>query len=352
MHIYKVRMLPCLCYSLLADELKRGLTYREETGCSFIENSILAKKKLSLFLREPGEQQDLETWKNTHESLRAIQLGVCDETNSPATPIVSLGNLMNPDDSQYHTRRVSNTERFSTEDRNWLCLNLALSLLHMSGHLWTYAALDSAWPDTEHGIFFLRDPRTQKIIDRTRPYMSWQLYKEPESRTSPVNFKRVQLNIFKIKLLGFARLFMEIHTWKKLHFGPDCVSNKEFRHRLLRHLDGNFNSKGDLEFISALRACLNHAGCIEAAVGNKPERIPSYIFENIVKPLHRYLGNPELPRSTSTAMPSYDQAVLDGSNQLKYDKSLYDSFTYNGEHEEKKSVLYLSTPPHPPQSEL
>lgn len=347
MHIYKVRMLPCLCYSLLADELNRGLTYREETGCSFIENSILAKKKLSLFLREPGEQQDLETWKNTHESLRAIQLGVCDETNSPATPIVSLGNLMNPDESQYHTRRVSNTERFSTEDRNWLCLNLALSLLHMPGHLWTYTIWDPARPDAEDGIFFLRDPRTQKIIDKTRPYMSWQLYKEPKFRTSAVDFN-IQLQTFKIKLLGFARLLMEIHAWKKFHALPGCISSK-FRHRLLSHLDGNFNSKGDLEFISAMRACLNHAGCIEAAVGNKPERFQSYIFENIVKPLHRYLGNPELPRSIPTAMPSYDQAVLDGSNQLKYDKSLYDSFTYNGEHEEKGSVLYLSTPS---QSEL
>ncbi|KAL7954001.1 peptidase S8/S53 domain-containing protein [Trichoderma compactum] len=121
------------------------------------------------------------------------------------------------------------------------------------------------------------------------------------------------------------------------------VQKQELRPRLLRYIDVNFNSKRDLEFISVLRVCLNHAGCIEAAAGNRPvrgrqaspERIQAYNFENIVKPLHKCLVNPKLPRSTWPAMPSYDQAVLDGSNHPKLGVYLYDSFIGNGTHEEK-----------------
>ncbi|KAI8663494.1 hypothetical protein NCS57_00950600 [Fusarium keratoplasticum] len=313
----------------------RELTHGEEKGCSFIKTSILDKTKLSLLLKETRTQgpetENTSVVEGTQESLGPIQLDVSKEPSSSVTPIVSLASLMEQGESGYETRRLSNAETFLPKERDWLCLNLALSLLHMSSGDWRRVIWYSADPDTKTGIFFLRDPSTQKIVDKTRPYMSWRLQGE-SSVQKPTKGLHCDT-----QLLDFARLLIEIHNWKRLpnsQCGKLQPSKEQLRLQLLQYIRDNFRPV-DSEFTSALKACLNDAGRIEADAEDRPERIQAYVFENIVKPLHRYLGNPELPKSTLTAMPSSDQAALDSSSQPENTTSIYDLSVNYDEPEEK-----------------
>ncbi|PTB51390.1 hypothetical protein M431DRAFT_19399 [Trichoderma harzianum CBS 226.95] len=295
----------------------RELTQGKATGCTLIKRSILDKKKMNVLLKETRNQnhdtQNTSAMESTRENLCPIQLNVSEELSSLATPIVSLASLMKQDASSHHIRRVRNAEKFSTGERDRLCLNLALSLWHMSGRNWNRATWYSDDPHTETGIFFLRDPRTQEIVDKTRPYMSWLLQEESEVQ------KPVKGLVYDTQLLSFAKLLIEVHTWKKLHLKPG--SEKELRSQLEEYIENNFRPVHDSNFISALKACLGYAGSIDATAEDNPQRIQMYICENIVRPLHEYIGTPEsaksalTAKSTLTAMPSYYQAVLDGSNQ-------------------------------------
>ncbi|QYT06299.1 Peptidase_S8 domain-containing protein [Trichoderma simmonsii] len=313
----------------------RELTQREENGCTFIKNSLLGKKKLSLLLKETYNQ-DLETYntsamERTQDSLRPIQLDLSGESNSLVTPIVSLASLIKQDEfsSSYHTQSISNANTFFPKDRDWLCLNLALSLLHMSGHDWNRAIWYSDNPRADTGIFFLRDPSTQEIVDKTHPYMSWRLQDESEVQ-NPTGEPR-----YVTQLLSFARLLIEIHTWKRLDLTPKPRTEKQLRSSLLSYIDVNFRLN-DYEFISALKACLDRTSYIEAATRGEPRGIQAYVLEKIVKPLHRYLGNPELSNSISMEMPSSNEASLDGSHQSENALSMYDS-CYDGRPREESS---------------
>ncbi|OPB44813.1 hypothetical protein A0O28_0089510 [Trichoderma guizhouense] len=149
--------------------------------------------------------------------------------------------------------------------------------------------------------------------------MSWRLQDE-SSIQKPTKELR-----YDTQLLNFARLLIEIHTWKRLHFTPEPESEEELRSRLKSYIEVNFNSERELEFISALRGCLNHVGYIGAAAKDEPERIQVHVFETIVQPLHRYLGSPELPKTQWIAMPSSNESALDDSNQSENALSMYDS---------------------------
>lgn len=326
-------------------------------GCGFIKNSVLEKKKLNLLLEQtrtrdsdPRLTSELE---DTQQSLGLIQLGTSERPNSSATPTVSITSLMTHE-SGYEIRPVSKFE-FPRPDRDWLCLNLALSLLHMSSGDWRRATWYSDNPDTETGIFFLRDPSTQEIVDKTRPYLSWRLQNTRKKYCDQKPIKGLQCDP---QLLDFARLLIEIHNWKKLPIMPEIeservrtelhckLSKEQLRLGLLRYIGKNFNPGPDFEFISALTACLSNAGRIEAAAEDKPERIQAYVYENIVKPLHRYLGSPELPKSALIAMPSSAPAPAPSNNSDNLEKSLSDydlSISYL-EPQDRRSVLWSFNP--------
>ncbi|KAK4082401.1 uncharacterized protein Triagg1_2213 [Trichoderma aggressivum f. europaeum] len=317
-----------------SDTLDRELTQGEVTDCTLIKKSILDKRKLDVLLKETYNQnhntQNTSAMKSTQENSRPLQLNVSEELSSLATPIVSLASLMKQYASSDHIRRVWNAEPFSPNERDWLCLNLSLSLFHMSSRNWNRATWYSDDPNTEIGIFFLRDPSTQEIVDKTRPYMSWRLQEESE-----VLQRTAKGLVYDTQLLSFAKLLIEVHTWRKLDLTPEPKSEEELRSRLRKYIDANINSPRDLKLISALKACLGHVGRIDATAEDKPERIQMYVFKNIVTPLHEYLGTPNLPKSTLAAMPPYDQAVLDGSNESTNDTPIYDTRINDGKHEEK-----------------
>ncbi|KAK4065581.1 hypothetical protein Trihar35433_7701 [Trichoderma harzianum] len=256
----------------------RELTQGEATGCTLIKRSILDKKKMNVLLKDTRNQnhdtQNTSAMESTRENLCPIQINVSEELSSLAMPIVSLASLMKQNASSQHIRRVRNADEFSAGERDRLCLNLALSLWRMSGRNWNRATWYSDDPHTETGIFFLRDPRTQEIVDKTRPYMSWLLQEESEVQKPVKDF------VYDTQLLSFAKLLIEVHTWKKLHLKPG--SEKELRSQLEEYIENNFRPVNDAKFISALNACLGHAGCIDATAEDNPERIQMYIGENIL----------------------------------------------------------------------
>jgi hypothetical protein len=314
----------------LTDRLDRELTQGEKRGCTLIQNSIRDKKKLSLYLRGTFNR-DLETHsltavESTQESLHPIQLDVSEESESSITPIVSLTSLLKQDIYPNKIRRVSNPEAFSPTERDKLCLNLALSLLHMTGHNWDRAEWYSEELNEKEGIFFLRDPSTQNVVDITKPYLSWRLQKESgiqESIEEPGFQEHAEEFRCDTQLLSFASLLVEIHGWKRLNLKPksapeDCYSD------ILKYIDLKCR-RADSPFISALKGCLNPHGYTEAAARDDPSRIQNYCFEYIVKPLHTYLGNPALSDTTSTVIASSDQAAPAGSNQSENAISSYDS---------------------------
>ncbi|KAL5089320.1 hypothetical protein Trisim1_005882 [Trichoderma cf. simile WF8] len=307
----------------------RELTQGEVTGCTLIKKSILDGKKLNVLLKETRNQKyntsNTSASENTQEKLCTIQLNVSEELSSLATPIISLASLVRQDVSSGRIRRVRNAEEFSPDERNLLCLNLAWSLFNMSGRNWNRATWYSDDPDTEIGIFFLRDSRTQEIVDKTRPYMSWRLQEESEVQRPAKSL------VYNTQLLSFAKLLIEVHTWKRLDLNHKPDSEEEPRSYLRKYIDGNFRRHVDSQFISALEACLRHVEFIDTTAEDKLELIQLYVYENIVTPLQKYLGI----ASTLTEISPYDQAALDGSNQSTHNTPIYDPGTDNGKQEEK-----------------
>lgn len=266
-----------------------------------------------------------------------IQLGVSEEYFSSATPIVSLASLIMQSKSSSKIRQVLNAKKFRSEEQDWLCLNLALSLLHISGRDWNRPIWYSDNPNEDIGIYFLRDPSTEEIFDKTRPYISWRV--QEESGVQELAWKCR----YDTQLLDFASLLIEIRMWERLDLKLGTAMEEERRSRLLKCIKDNLRPRADREFIMAIEACLSQAGHTEAAAKGKPERIQAYVFENIVKPLHRYLGNPELPTSTMMTMPSSDNDTLDDSNLSENDRPIYD-VVENKKPGKRESVFESFTP--------
>lgn len=263
-------------------------------------------------------------WQNRQGAVQSLDQYTA--SNSSVTPTVSLAELLKHDNTSQEIRRVTNADTFSVKDRDRLCLNLALSLLHLSSGDWGKVVWYSGEPDSDTGIFFLRDPATREICDKTNAYMSWRLHEKSRLRDN-------QDLRCDSQLLDFAQLLIEIHDWKRLQVPlykeSEEISNQLFgkerlRLRLLRYIGEEFRSS-DFEFISALKACLNEAGREEARYRSKPERIQNYVFQYIVQPLHRYLGNPELPESTIVAAYWPKRDEMRNASPSLTTTSLYDS---------------------------
>jgi len=102
---------------------------------------------------------------------------------------------------------VKNFDTFLPRVRDTLCLNLALSLLQLSNDEWERVKWRS---DEDTSIFFLRDPETQTIFDKTRPYLSWRLQSDQKSEDYENDL------CCDPQLLDFAQLLVEIYGWEKL----------------------------------------------------------------------------------------------------------------------------------------
>lgn len=222
-----------------------------------------------------------------------LQLDGCSPLESPAAPTKGLWELLEHSDYE-------DSEFFSLEDRDRLCLNLALSLLHLSTNCWSR----TSWSSDRNigtGIFFLRDPATQRIVDRTHAYISCELQGEPK-------LENEDDLVCDPQLLDFARLLTEVHMWKRLALPRQGgkLSRTQLHTSLLKLIDNNqiFHPKRDAMFKKAVKACLDAAGREAARDELRKDRLHNYIFEKIVRPLDHYACFPDLSISTSIFSPS------------------------------------------------
>ncbi|KAI1086170.1 peptidase S8/S53 domain-containing protein [Rostrohypoxylon terebratum] len=319
------------------------LTQEGDRGCTFIQDSVQKGKQLSLLLKEtPARDPD------TQYSVSPIQFTISQELSSFVTPTESIASVMRQVESSKTTQRVFNVKKFLPIDRDKLCLNLALSLLHMASSDWRRLTWYSDNPDIGTGIFFLRDPSSQEIVNKTQVYMSWRIQENFEAQNSTEGL------MCNPQLLDFARLLIEIQNWTKLQLTLDTASEtlrkqlfgkphkEQLRLCLLEYINVQFEPVRYSDFKSALLACLNDRGRIEAAAENKPERIQAYVFNQIIKPLHRYFGNPELPQPTFPAKSSFNSIPLMSQNcQKSPELDTYDlSITHNPKDEELHNIFW------------
>jgi hypothetical protein len=315
---------------------------------------VSKNKTLSLLLEDTyhPEHQENQTDKDQQNHQGTVQVDQYGPLSSPVTPTVPLAELLRHGDTPQRIRRVTNSDDFTLADRIWLCLNLAFSLLHLSSGDWGEIIWYSDDPNSDMGIYFLRDPGTQEICDKTNAYMTWRLHEECASQES-------EGLLCDPQLLDFAQLLIEILHWKKLQV-PLYQGSEEFsdqlagkppkeqlRLRLLKYIKEGF-LPSDFEFTSALKACLSPAGRNEAGDHSKPERIQTYIFQHIVQPLYRYFGQPELPEAT-IALQEQDRLISQCSFPSK--TSLYDSSVGNDKPEDVR-FAFLHRPLVPTDSRL
>ncbi|KAF8855673.1 hypothetical protein BDZ45DRAFT_727983 [Acephala macrosclerotiorum] len=277
-----------------------GIKTPEDTGCHILRNAEERNENLSILLEETSNQQPeagaLEPRKAEcllPQTIK-VQLDDCFPLKSPAAPTKSLWELLKQGDAGRDRNEDENSEFFSPEDKEMICLNLALSLLHLSTTHWRSPSWCSD-RNTGEGIFFLRDPATQKIVDKTHPYLSYQLHDRPKSKDDDSITCDPQL-------LDFAKLIMEIRMWKRLPLSNKGgkLSKEQLRLYLLTLINdrGHFRQKDDM-FKRAVKACLDTAGKEAAQDETSKDRLHNYIFDKIVRPLDNYAEFPEFTMSTS-----------------------------------------------------
>ncbi|KAK5654613.1 hypothetical protein OQA88_7243 [Cercophora sp. LCS_1] len=280
------------------------------TGCSVITSSEARNEELRFLL------EDLRNHKSTTDSgkredgasqiPRMVKLDACHPVTSPAIPTSSLFELLRTGGS-YRGKQPS--VRFRRPERERMCLNLALSLLHLSTSPWKRAYWGS-YDKAAEGIFFLRDPATGSIIDRTHPYLSYRLHKSPP----PQHDRRL---LCDPRLLDFAKLIMEIQMWETIPIPPAQKRDPDAKGQLRRHLLDMINeperfSGKDAMFKRAVEACLSAEGKEAASDEEDNDRLRNFLFAKIVRPLDHYALFPKFSAPTRAAQrPVTARADLD-----------------------------------------
>ena len=221
---------------------------------------------------------------------------------SIASPIVSIKDLL--DQQCFNDSYSSDDNRyFLNADKSELSLNLALSLLQLSDRDWRQVEWSS------ETIFFLRDPSSGMLQEKTKPYLSWRLREVSKEGGTPDRDR----TLCDPQLLDFARLLLEIHVGKSL---PDEALESPYilRKKVAGYTKRLLASYQD-KLREAIRACISTAGKDAAA---QPERMREFIFRKVVLNLEAYRMGfteplPQTPDSvvhdpfrTAAALPSAD----------------------------------------------
>ncbi|KIX05940.1 uncharacterized protein Z518_03914 [Rhinocladiella mackenziei CBS 650.93] len=274
-------------------------------GCHILRNAEERNENLSILLEEaPIRQREYGTQEPQKvdylvSQTTKIQLEGCSPLSSAAAPTKSLWELLKQGEAGCDSSENENSETFFPEDREMICLNLALSLLPLSTTHWRRASWTSDG-NTGEGIFFLRDPATQKIVDKTHPYLSYRLHDRPKSEDD-------DSLICDPQLLDFAKLIMEIRMWKRLPLSHKAgkLSKEQLRLYLLNLINDRrrFRDKDGM-FKRAVKACLDAAGKEATRDEANKDRARNYVFDKIVRPLDSYAEFPEFSTSEPTDSPT------------------------------------------------
>ncbi|KGO53349.1 Peptidase S8/S53, subtilisin/kexin/sedolisin [Penicillium expansum] len=296
----------------------------EDHDCGFIDKAETLNKDLSILLQETLEKSSGD---DPQEQFRVeypgsqtakIQLDGPYPLKSAAAPTKSLSELLN-----CVSNHSKSSARIDTFDRDMMCLNLALSLLHLSTTGWRRASWRTDC-NTGDGIFFLRDPATQTIVDITKPYLSYALNDEVESEDDDGLSCDPQL-------LDFAKLILEIHRQEiiPLRNEGSKLSKRKLLEDILKLINDVRKFRGgDQMFKLAVKACLDAAGKEAAQDKSDKYRLQRYIFYKIVRPLDKY-----------AAFPEFSTSVLEDSSVQNSEESQESPFDWETGHDTTEDKL-------------
>ncbi|KGO52975.1 Peptidase S8/S53, subtilisin/kexin/sedolisin [Penicillium expansum] len=299
----------------------------EDHDCGFIDKAETLNKDLSILLQETLEKSSGD---DPQEQFRVeypgsqtakIQLDGPYPLKSAAAPTKSLSELLN-----CVSNHSKSSARIDTFDRDMMCLNLALSLLHLSTTGWRRASWRTDC-NTGDGIFFLRDPATQTIVDITKPYLSYALNDEVESEDDDGLSCDPQL-------LDFAKLILEIHRQEiiPLRNEGSKLSKRKLLEDILKLINDVRKFRGgDQMFKLAVKACLDAAGKEAAQDKSDKYRLQRYIFYKIVRPLDKY-----------AAFPEFSTSVLEDSSVQNSEESQESPFDWETGHDTAEDKLSRS----------
>lgn len=201
---------------------------------------------------------------------------------------MSLGQLLDTPGLNRQFPSADNPNRFLPLDRATLCLNLALSLLQLSQDEWRQIV----W--CPENIFFLKNPLSGVVEEKTKPYLSWVVMSTPSVQDNARDMGELACDSH---LLHFGRLLMEIHAFERIE---EPVHGLELQTTLLMAIqDERSYLPQDSAFVAAVKACLSLEGKIAAAGGGGSSQIRDFIYRNIVVNLGCSVAGKERPQNLS-----------------------------------------------------
>ena len=240
--------------------------------------------------------------------------------SNPPNPTVSLGYLI---DQGYFdkTFRVADRQNryFLPSERATLCCTLARSLLHLSSGSWARIAWNI------DGIFFLKDDSTGTLLDKDKPYLSWNVRSsttlgEFEPQISVPNGTLPSGNA---TLINFARLLMEVYGHQRITLDHSEVDLQLF-------LFGCIHEINEPNVRAAVVACLGSEGNEASRDQSDPHRLQTFIFRQVLQRLEASLQSyrePQLEKVRPQRPPNNNQ--LFHRQSTLPDKSPYDGKQYN-----------------------
>jgi hypothetical protein len=207
---------------------------------------------------------------------------------------------------------------FLPSERAALCCTLARSLLYLSYGPWTRVnwAID--------GVFFLEDASTGRLLDKSKPYLTWTFDRSPanENDSSHNSLAVGEEAHHNQILINFARLMIEVYGHQQLQVDQTAVDLHE-------SLYGCINEISDQNICLAVMACLGSEG-IEASRDSSPDRLQVFIDQQILKHLEASKASyrkPKIEESRITTQPAVH--AWPNRRSTLSDKSPYDGKEYD-----------------------
>jgi hypothetical protein len=239
-------------------------------------------------------------------------------SNSP-NPTVSLGYLI---DQGYFdkTFRVADPKNryFLPSERATLCCALARSLLHLSSGGWARIAWNI------DGIFFLKDASTGTLLDKDKPYLSWDLRSGTTlgGSESQISAPNGTLSSGNSTLINFARLLMEVYGHQRITLEHPEVDLQSF-------LFGCIHEINETNVRAAVVACLGSEGNEAARDQSDPHRLQNFIFRQVLQRLEASLQSYREPQLEEVRPQRPPNNQLFQRQSTLPDKSPYDGKEYD-----------------------
>lgn len=164
------------------------------------------------------------------------------------------------------------------------------------------------------GIYFLENASTGRLLDKSRPYLSWAI----ERNTGSALDGTVIESSRNPTLINFARLLIEVYGHQRIWF-DQAVED------LHSALFGCIDEISDHNVRLAVMACLGSEGSEAAQDDSNPDRLQTFIYHKVLQRLESNKASYKKPqlRELRTAAQAPVTSLPNRRSTLS-DKSPYD----------------------------